>query len=131
MQSGWEAAGQLLHLRRDHSSYIQRIGVRGLVDGDTRSRLAVELEVLRIGLRPKVDARNILDLDQTAALSGLILNDDFGELIWIVEPRQDVDRILKLLVLRCRRHANLPRCHFLALLLNGRNHVFRHQSVRV
>ena len=61
-------------------------------------RLAVELEILRIGLRTELDPPDILDPDQAAALGGLVLDDNVRELAGIVEPRLDVDRILEVLV---------------------------------
>ena len=127
MQSGRESARKFRHLCRNCGGNFERIGVGRLVDGDPGRRLAVQLEVLRIGLRAEFDARHILDLDEAAALRSLILDDDFAELARIAEPREDVDRVLELLVLRRRRHADLSRRHFLALFLDGQDHVFRRE----
>ena len=131
MQSLRETAGEFLHLRRDRRRDLQRIGVGGLVDGDAGGGLAVELEILGVGLRAHLDARNVFNSNETAALRGLILDDDVGELVRIVETRQDVDRVLELLVLWRRRHADLPGRNLLALLLNSVDHVLRHQAERV
>ena len=71
---------------------------------------------------------DVLDADQAAALGGLVLDDDVAELAGIVQPRQDVDGVLELLVLRRRRHADLAGRDLLALLLDGVDHVLRHQT---
>ena len=131
MQSGREAVGQLLHLCRDPGGHFQRIGIWGLVNGDPGSRLAVQLEVLRIGLGAEVDTRDVFYFDQATALRGLVLDDDFRELTRIVEPRQDVDRVLELLILRRGRHADLTGRHLLALLLDSIDHVLRHEVERI
>ncbi len=86
MQAGREVARQLLHLGGDFGRDLQRVGVGGLIDRDPGGRLAVELEVLAIGLRAHIDARDILEPDEAAALGGLVLDDDVGEFRGIVEP---------------------------------------------
>ena len=131
MQAGREAARQLGHLGGNFARDLQRIGVGGLIDGDAGRRLAVELEVLGVGLGAELDARHIPEPDELAALRGLVLDDDVAELVWVVEPRLDVDGILELLVLGRRRHADLPGRDLLALLTNDPDHVFRHQPVGI
>ena len=61
MQTGWETARELFHLRRNHTGDLQRIGVGGLVDGDAGGRLAVQLEVLGIGLRAHLDPPDVFN----------------------------------------------------------------------
>ena len=41
---------------RDLLADLQRVGLRRLIDGDAGGRLAVQLEILRIGLRAEFDA---------------------------------------------------------------------------
>ncbi len=77
---------QFLHLGGNFGGDFQRIGVRGLIDRDSSSRLAAEFEILGIGLRAEIDAGDILEPYQTAALGGLVLDDDVGEFFGIVEP---------------------------------------------
>ncbi len=81
-----EATGQLRHLRRDLLADLERIGLRRLIDADTGGRLAVQPEVLRVGLRAEFDATDVPDADQAATLRGLILDDDVAELLRIVQP---------------------------------------------
>ena len=60
METWREMARQLVHLGGDFGRDFQRIGVGGLVDRDAGGGLAVELEVLGIGLRAEIDARRRL-----------------------------------------------------------------------
>ena len=131
METRREAARQLGHLGRDFGRDLQGIRVRGLIDGDAGGRLAVELEILGVGLRAQLDAGHVLELDQLAALVGLVLDDDVGELFRIVEPRLDVDGVLELLVLGCGRHADLPGRDLLALLADGADNVVRSQAIGI
>jgi hypothetical protein len=79
-----------------------------------------------IGLRAHLDARDVFYPYEATALGGLVLDDDVGKLARVVEPGKDVYSVLKLLVLRSRRHADLPGRDLLALLLNSAYHVLRH-----
>src|SRR5262249_52376726 len=99
---------------------------RGLIDRDAGGGLAIELGILGVGLRTHLDAPNVFNPDETAALGGLVLDDDVGKLARVVEPGKDVYRVLKLLVLWRRRHSDLPGRDLLALLLNSVDHVLRH-----
>jgi hypothetical protein len=127
MQAGREVARQLLHLGGDFARDLQRVGVGGLIDRDAGGGLAVELEVLAVGLGPHIDARDIPEADEAAALGGLVLDDDVGKFRGIVEPRLDVDGVLECLILRRRRHADLAGRNFLALLPDHPDHVLRHE----
>ncbi len=68
-------------------------------------------------------------MDQAAALRGLVLDDDAGEFLRLVEARLDVDGVLELGVARRGRHADLAGGDVLVLLLDGEDDVARLQAV--
>ena len=122
-----EALRQLRHLLFDRLADLQRVGFRRLEDGDASRGPVVDLALLRIGLRTELDAGDILNSDQPAAISVLRLDDDFGELGRVIKPRKNIDRVLKVLIGRGRRHARLPGRDKLALLGDRLDHILRHE----
>ena len=95
-QTGRKAARQILHFRRHDLGHVQRVGVRALIDRDAGGVLAVELEILRIGLRAQFDAGDVLDAHEAAALGRLVFYDDIAELAGVAQPRHDIDGVLEL-----------------------------------
>ena len=114
-----KALGHLVHQRLHFPADLQRVGIGRLVDGDAGRRLAVEAEFLRIGLRAEFDPGDVAEVDQAATLGGLVLDDDAGEFLGLVEARLDVDRILEFDVLGRGRRAGLAGRDILVLLADG------------
>ena len=112
MQTLGEALRQLRHRVVDLLADLQRVRLGRLEDRDAGRGFAVDLEILRVGLSAELDPADVADMNEAAALGGLVLDDDVGELFRLVEPRLDVDGILKRGVARRGRHADLPAAMF-------------------
>ncbi len=111
-----EALGHPVHQGFDFLADLERVGIRRLIDGDARRRLAVQAEFLGIGLRAELDAGDVAEMDQPAALGGLVLDDDIAELRGLVEARLDVDGVLELDIPGRGRRAGLAGGDVLVLL---------------
>ena len=110
--------GELVHLRLDLVGDRDGVGFRQERDGDAGGRLAVEIERLAVGLGAELDAADVADPGDLSAVGGVDLDDDVLELVRVVEPPLEVERVLEVLALRRRRRADLPRGDLLALLLD-------------
>ena len=98
---------ELVHGLADLVGDLQRVGAGQLEDGDARARLAVEAAELAVGLGAQLDAADVLDPDDAAALAGRDLDDDVLELLDLVQPAGHVDRELEALARGRGRHADL------------------------
>ena len=106
-----EAPAELCHGLGDLVGHLQRVGPGQLEDGDARARLAIQAEELAVGLSAQLDAADVPDAHDPAALSGRDLDDDVLELLDVVQPARDVDRELEALARGRGRHADLAGRH--------------------
>ena len=120
---------QLRHLLLDRLLDLERVGAGRLEHADAGGRLVVEREHLAVGLGAEFDPADVAHPRDVATVAGL--DDDVLELVLVVEPAVDVERVLERLPRRRRRHPDLARGHLLALLLDRRDHVLRHQRARL
>ncbi len=123
-----ESLRQLRHFGFDGVLDIERVGAGRLIDADTGRLLAVEGEILAVGLRAELDAADVAHPRDLAVVAGL--DDDVLKLVDIGEPALQFDGVLEVDAGRRRRHADLTGGHFLALLLQRRHDVLRVQAAR-
>ncbi len=120
---------ELRHLLIDRLLDLERVGAGRLEYADAGGGLVVERKHLAVGLRSQFDRSDVAHTRDIAIVAGL--DDDVLELAGVVEPAVDVQRILKCLSRRRRRHADLARGDLLALLLDRLDDVLRHQSTHL
>src|SRR5438270_10429871 len=75
--------------------HIKCVGVRELLNTDADGLIAVETEIAGVSLRSKLDACDILQLDQASIRRSL--HDDVSELLRIVHASVSADAYLELL----------------------------------
>ncbi len=75
---------QPVHRRLDFLADLQRIRFRRLIDRDACGGFSVDAKILRIGLGPQFDAREVAQMNEPAALLGLVLDDDAAEFVRLV-----------------------------------------------
>ena len=95
--------------------HIERIRARRLVNGDAGGLLAVEREILAVGLRAELDPADIAQTGDFAVIAGL--DDHIGKLVGVGEPALKIDRVLEVDAGRRRRNADLAGGDLLTLLL--------------
>ena len=120
---------KLRHLFLDSLFDLQRIGAGRLEHADAGGRLVVERKNLAVGLGAEFDPADVAHTRDVTAIAGL--DDHVLELAGVVQPPADVQRILERLPFRSRRRADLPGGDLLALLLDRRDDVLRHQVARL
>ena len=126
-----EALSEGVHLRLDSVGDRNGIGVRQEGDADAGSRPAVKIESFAVGLRSELDAADVADSGDLSAVRASGLDDDVLEFGGIVEATFEVERILKILAFGRRRCTGLAGGDFLALLLDGVDHILRRQAPRL
>src|SRR5262249_3259812 len=105
-QPGWKILRKLRHFPFNLMGYVERIRLERLENADAGRRLAVEREDLAVGLRAELDAPHVAHVDHLPVR--FRLDDDVLELADVIEPARDVERVLKSLRVRGRRHPQLP-----------------------
>ena len=118
-----------LHFCLDRALDLERVRARGLKNAHGRTRLPIERKRLAVGLRAKLDAADVADPRDGAGIAGL--HDHVRELADIGEPALHIDGVMEVHTRRRRRRADLARCHVLALLLQGLNHVLGVEAARL
>src|SRR5215467_3454146 len=92
-------------------------------------RPAIEPEILAEGLGAELVAADVPHPRDAPVCGGL--DNHIRKRIRFAEPARDIERILKRLAVRRRRHADLAGCHLLALLLQRLNDVLDVEPARL
>ena len=108
-----------------------RVGVGQQRDLNPGCRPAVEIERRAVGLGAQLGAADVADSGDLSAICGINFDDDVLEFGGVVQAAFEVERILEILTLWRRRRADLAGGDFLALLLDGVDHILRRQPPRL
>jgi hypothetical protein len=124
---GGKGGLQRVHPVLDALARLQRIGSRSELHGHPSHRLLVQPRCRIVGVRPKLDARDIPQPNSRSI--GVRAQDDLGELLRRGEPALRHDRRIELLSNRRGKGAKLTAWSLAVLFPDGRKSLGRGHAV--
>ena len=126
VDAGRKAVTELLHALTHFSGHVEGVRSRQLIDRKRDGWLLVERAGLIVGLGAHFDVRDILEMDESAAV---VAEDNVGELIGVSQSAERGDDVLRDLSLGSRRLTDLPGGDLHVLGLHRVDHVLGVQVI--